>query len=185
MRRFIPFFGAAVFGCMACYGAGVGFPPAKTCISPDLKWTIRCVSEDQRDGTTRRTLLLSRLGSSEGVAIWFTERSCDVLWQDDGPQIAITDWTGSSIAEIFLVEAPGTTKARRLEIQNVKTFVHTDELDGHIYHEALKWESDHELLIRIFGHTDENPSHGFAYYLSVNVESQIAKLVRKADAEEG
>jgi hypothetical protein len=166
--------------CVAVCGAGTNFPTFSSCSSPDWLWTIYSVASP--DG---HTLHLSKLGSSENVAILKTERSCDVLWSNDGQRLAITDWSGSNLSDIYIVEVSEPRKTVRLEVRDLWRIVSPDELDGHIYFEALNWNGPHELEIRAFGHTDENPSHGFAYYLLVDLVSGSAKMLRRVGAEHG
>jgi len=68
-------------------------------------------------------------------------------------------------------------------VKDVSKIAKESELTGHCYYEALRWESSEQLLIRIFGHVDENPSRGFAYYLSVDTRSGIATVVKKENDE--
>jgi hypothetical protein len=93
------------------------------------------------------------------------------------------DWTGSSDAEIFLVDVTEPLKAVPLEVKNIRVIAEKAELEGHCYNEAVKWEGPRQLLIRVFGHTDESHGHGFTYYLSLNTASGFAKLVKKFDEE--
>jgi hypothetical protein len=170
-----------VLTAVACNAAGLNFPSVRSSISPDLRWLVRCVTEEQRDGFLH-SVLLSRFGTTKEALVWSCARSCDVLWSADSERLAITDWTGSSLSEIYIVER-SAPKARRLEVAAIEKLIQKDELEGHCYFEALRWEAEHQLAIRIFGHTDENPAHGFAYYLSVDTLSGVAKLVKKEDQE--
>src|SRR5665213_3360313 len=88
---------------IASHAAGVTFPstPSRTCASPNLRWCIRCETQKQGDGYIH-TLFLSRLGERDKVPVWVSARRCDALWSDDSQHIAITDWAGSNVAEIFL-----------------------------------------------------------------------------------
>jgi hypothetical protein len=164
------------------FGAGINFPTESSCISPDLRWSIRCVTEEQSDGYLHK-LYLSRFLTNKEVAIYASGRNCDVLWSDDGERLAITDWLGSNVSEIYLIDVSLPTKAVPLAVNDVQKIVQKDELEGHCYYEALKWEAPHRLIIRIFGHTDENSSHGFAYYLSVDTLSGVARFVKKENEE--
>ena len=166
-----------ILTAVVCNAAGISFPSGRWSVSPDFRWVVRCVSEERADGFLH-TVLLSRFGEKKEEPLWAFDRSCDVLWSDDSQRLAITDWTGSSLSEVYVTEI-STPKAHRLEVAKVQQLVPKEELEGHCYFEALRWEAEHRLAIRIFGHTDENPSHGFAYYLSVDTISGDAKLVKK------
>ena len=170
---------------MVGYAAGVNFPvtPARICSSPDLQWRIRCETGEQSNGGALHTLFLSKLGEAKEVSIWASGRRCDALWSADSQRIALTDWAGSNVAGIFLVQVAAPSKAVKLEVKNIQVIAQKVELRGHCYYEAMKWEGAHQLLIRVFGHTDENRGHGFTYYLSVDTASGLAKLVKKFDEE--
>ena len=170
-----------LFSAAACFAAGTNMPTSRISASPDSRWLVRCVTTKQSDGFLH-TILLSHAGTKKEEAIWQATRSCDVLWSDGGEHLAITDWTGSSLSEIQIVDL-AAAKVHLLEVAGVKKLIQKEELEGHCYYEALRWESPRRLQIRIFGHTDENPSHGFAYYLSVDTQSGGATLVKKEDQE--
>lgn len=165
-----------------CCAAGTNFPTARTCLSPDLRWQIRCETMPQSDGGYRHTLQLGRFATSDAKPVWVSERSCDVLWSGDSQRFAVTDWTGSNVAEIFLVEL-ATTKAIPLDVKSAQALILPAELAGHCYYEALRWETPQRLRIRVFGHTDENPSHGFTYYFSIETDSGRATLIKHHNEE--
>lgn len=175
---------ALVFALAGSAGAGgINFPNARVSVSPDFKWIARCVTTKQGDGYLH-AVLLGPFGKSEATRIWGCDRSCDILWPDDSQRLAITDWTGSSLSEICVVDV-SKPDPKRLDVLGIETLIPRDELQGHCYYEALRWENRRRLLIRVFGHTDENPSHGFAYYLSVDTANGAGKLIRQSDAEDG
>ena len=99
--------------------------------------------------------------------------------------MAITDWVGSNASDIYFLDATNPANATRLEIWNVQQLVPSGELAGHCYYEALSWVGENQLNIRIFGHTDENPSHGFSYYISVDTTSGTGTLLRRMGTENG
>lgn len=163
------------------YAAGLNFPTVRGSVSPDLRWQVRCDTQKAGDGY-HHAVLLSRFSSQKEVVVWRSGRSCDVLWSGDSQRLAITDWTGSNLSEIWLVDV-SAPEARRLEIAGIEKLVQKSELEGHFYYEALRWESERCIAIRCFGHTGENPSHGFAYYFSVDIDSGVARLVKKENQE--
>jgi len=119
-----------------------------------------------------------------GRPIWTSGRSCDVLWDKSSRRVAITDWTGSNIAGIYIADLQSAAYAVPLEVVNIKGIVTAEELEGHCYFEALAWADDVKLSIRAFGHTDTNPSHDFCYFLTVDTTTGQATLVRKEDRED-
>src|SRR5438045_278852 len=92
----------AASSCGIC--AGVDFPNQTSCMSPGLSWRIRCETAKQGDGYLHR-LFLSHFPSSKEEAFFASGRHCDVLWNDNDQILTITDWSGSSAAEIYLIEA--------------------------------------------------------------------------------
>ena len=177
MKTLLLWFALLAAGASIGICAGVKFPSKDMCASPDLQWKIHCATQKQTDGYLHR-VMLTRRAVSIGECIFEANRSCDVLWRPDSRALAITDWSGSSTAEIYLVEVSQPSKAIPLVVTDVERFIQKRELEGHCYYEALEWKSSHTLLIRVFGHTDENPSHEFTYFLSVETNSGEAKLVR-------
>ncbi len=171
----------------AAFGAGFGFPGDidRKCVSPDQLWYIRCESVAQDDGSGLHTLFLNRVGDSRSVPIWTSNRCCDALWSEDSRRIAVTDWTGSNVAEIFLVDVANPARATPLDVTNIHAIASNAELGGHCYYEAIAWEGRESLLIRVFGHTDEmhRENHGYTYYLSVDTKSGQAKVIMKINAE--
>ena len=164
-------------------GAGISFPNKTSCVSPDLKWQIVRRSEPQKDSSSIHRLFLSRFGSQKESYLYGFDRSCEVLWTDNGERLAITDWLGSSLSDVYLVETDPIV-VTRLEIPDISKIVLPEDLDAsHVYWEAFKWEAPNQLLVRIFGHTDvQGPrNHAFTYYLLVDINSKETTLKRKED----
>ena len=160
--------------CLAAGGAGVNFPSSSISVSPDGLWSVHCVTAPSGAEPIHQ-LFLIRGKSATGVPIHATPRNCDVLWCSNGQRLAVTDHVGSNVSEIYLVDVSSPGQAQRLEIKNLDKIVPKDELEGHCYLEALRWGNSLHLEIRIFGHTDENPSREFAHHLEVDLVTSIAK----------
>ena len=167
---------------LSVLGVGVNFPSTQKSVSPDGRQTIYCATEKLSDGYAHK-IFLAATGSKAKHLVWIANRHCDVLWRQDSQVLAITDWSGSSTAEIYLHKVGSTEMAEPLRIWNLSELVSRSELDGHYYAEALSWNSPTNLVIRVFGHTDDNPSHGFSYYLSVDIGSEKAILLKKTSSE--
>ena len=176
LRAFLPLLSAAV-----SFGAGVSFPSTESSVSPDRHWVVRCQTAKQGDGYLHK-ILLRRVDALLEAQVYASGRSCDVLWSTAGDKLAITDWSGSNISEIYIVEN-SKASCRPLVVGEADKLILRDELEGHIYHEALRWEGPSQLLIRIFGHTDANPSHGFAYYFLIDITTGGAKFIKKGNTE--
>ena len=96
-----------------------------------------------------------------GAVVWSYSfaRSAEALWSPDGTALAVTDYAGSNIAELFLIfpERP----QRTVNIQNETTrnlgllpsVVHND----HVYFEAVRWKDAETLMFRIWGQGDHDP----------------------------
>lgn len=160
----------------------MNFPSEKACVSPNCKWEVRCRSTQQGDGGWLHRLFLGPLGATEPVFIYASGRNCDVLWSKDSRRIALTDWSGSNLSEIYIVDVP-THTVQLLEIPGLSHPLSKEELDGHIYWEAMQWDAADRLQIRVFGHTDEAQGHAFTYFFSVNIISKEITLLRQASEE--
>lgn len=163
-------------------GAGIQFPTKNACVSPDRLWLVRSQTEEQKDGSGLHRLFLSRLGSEAQTFVYASGRCCDVLWSAGGERFAITDWAGSNVSDIYLVEVSPVIVSR-FEIPDISAYLLQTEREGHLYWEAMKWETPNRLLVRIFGHTDEAEGHGFTYFFSIDINSREAVLIRKTDEE--
>jgi len=139
------------------------------------------VTVKQDDGYLHK-ILLRRFDALLETQIYASGRHCDVLWSTVGDKLAITDWSGSNHSEIYIVESSNAS-CRPLVVEEADKLISKDELEGHCYHEALSWDGASKLLIRIFGHTDANPSHGFSYYFLVDVATGSAKFIKKGNDE--
>ena len=161
---------------------GVNFPTKQSCDSPDSRWSVKCVTETE-GGSFLHKLFLIRHGETLKKFVYASGRNCDVLWCGDSQRFAITDWLGSNCSDVFIatVTEPGTPVS--LRVRGLDKIIQKAELQGHCYREAMRWEDSKRLNIRIFGHTDENPSHGFTYYLLVDVSTGTAKLLKKENKE--
>ena len=189
MRILASIFLFVVTGGVDGQAAGAAFPgdTKAVSVSPNKQWSVRCESQDQSDGAALHALFLSLVGGAKVVPVWTSGRWCEPLWSADSQRIAVTDWVGSNVSEILLIDLATPSKAVSLDVQNIQAIVSKVELTGHCYYEAVAWEGSQELLIRVFGHTDESEreGRGFTYYLSVNTASGLARLVMKIDAEMG
>lgn len=165
-----------------CLCAGTNFPTQKSCVSPNLKWVVRCQSEKLSDGGFLHRLFLSRLGSNDETFVYASGRNCDVLWSEGGERFAVTDWLGSNLSDIYVVEV-FTKNVWRFEAPDISKVLLKEEREGHIYWEAVKWEQPNRMLVRVFGHTDEAKGHGFTYYFSVDINSRESVLIRKTNEE--
>jgi len=107
------------------------------------------------------------------------------VWSTDSSRFAITDWAGSSASEIFVGDAV-SAKPSLMQSFGMERYLLKEELDGHIYYEALAWEDASALQVRVFGHTDEpaKPNHGFTYFFRIDFAAKSATLLRRTLRED-
>jgi hypothetical protein len=126
-----------------------------------------------------RLLLVSTDGSSRELRRF--DRHCDTLWSADSSRIAVTDWLGSNLSDVFIYSVTNSRSGISLADLLPKDTLAQTEIRGHCYYEAVKWLDDHRLRIRVFGHTDEFRSHGFEYAYLFDLSSQrFEKVTAKA-----
>jgi len=159
------------------FAEGVPFPSVSTNISPNKLWEIRSEQDKKNDGAY--SLILRNRKTGVERRIFSGDRWCEVLWAAGDDKIAITDWLGSDSSEILLQNTSQEERAKPLADAAARAFLTKDELVGHCYWEALKWESGGQLRIRVFGHTDENPGHEFVYEFIFDPNKKSAILVKK------
>jgi hypothetical protein len=165
-------------GTTCAFAEGVSFPSASTNITPNRLWEIRSEQDKKNEGAY--SLILRNRKTGVELRIFSGDRWCEVLWAAGDNKIAITDWSGSNSSEILLQNTNQRETAKPLADAAARAFLTKDELVGHCYWEALKWESRGQLRIRVFGHTDnENPGHQFAYEFIFDQDKKTAILVKK------
>jgi hypothetical protein len=143
-------------------GAGYQFPSDGVSKSPNAKWKVVCKSPaNDNPDSGHRLFLVSTDGS--GRELRHFDRHCDVLWSADSLHVAVTDWLGSNLSDIFIYTVTNSQAGISLGDLSPKDALPQAETRGHCYYEAMKWLDDHHLQIRVFGHTDEARSHDFEY----------------------
>ena len=143
-------------------GAGVQFPSEVSIKSLDGKWQVACKSSGESDEQSGHLLLLKRIGVAS-VELRRFDRHCDNIWSPDSSHLAVTDWLGSNMSDVFIYSV--TNSATGISVGDLfpKGTISEAELRGHCYFEATKWLDHHRLRIRVFGHTDEVHAHSFKH----------------------
>ena len=159
------------------FAEGVPFPSGNTNISPNKLWEIR--SEQDKKNKGDYSLILHNRKTGVERRIFRGDRWCEVLWAAGDDKLAITDCLGSNSSEILLLNTSQQETAKPLADDTARAFLTENELVGHCYWEALKWESGSQFRIRAFGHTDEHQGHEFAYEFILDPDKKSAKLVKK------
>ena len=164
---------------LAALAAGQKFPSNNSSRSPDSKWKLICKSPGNGAAEyNHRLLLLGTDGSSRELRQF--DRSCDILWSADSSHVAVTDWLASDMSDIFIYTVTNSQSGTSLGDLFPKDALPQAEMHGHCYYEAMKWLDGHRLRIRIFGHTDESPSHEFEHIFVFDLSSQrFEKLTAK------
>lgn len=163
----------------ASRGNGVSFPETKSCVSPDLRWRITCESKISTDGSGLHSLYATRLDGTGRALVHASGRWCEVLWNPGCDTVAVTDWEGSNASTVFVIDLNAPERKQDIGdiVPSISQQLGHDEREGHIYWEALKWESPHVMLLRVFGHTDEAHGHAFCYTFRVDLgDRTLARL---------
>jgi hypothetical protein len=157
-----------------CYGAGCDFPTSASCPSPDKHWELRCKSSVAKDGTSLNVLLLRATGTENEEEIYRFERSCNVLWSKDSRQIALTDWLGSNVSEIFIIGINPPLQATAISeiVGNMGPYLSKEKRAGHVYYEALEWLGANRLKMRVFGHLDTPPYSDFDHQFICDIDQK-------------
>lgn len=134
-------------------GAAVQFPSAARSKSPDGKWQVECKSEEA-NAESVHSLLLKRVGGTS-VELRRFDRHCDTLWSPDSSHLAVTDWLGSNMSDVFVYSVSNSASVKSLSDAFPTNAIPSVELRGHCYFEAIKWVDRFHLRFRVFGHTDE------------------------------
>jgi hypothetical protein len=156
---------------LCAVGAGYQFPSDGVSKSPNGKWSIVCKSPETHDPESGHRLILVSIDGSSREFRHF-DRQCDVLWSADSSHVAVTDWLGSNLSDIFICMVTNSRSAISLGDLFPKDALAQAETRGHCYYEAVKWLDEHRLQIRVFGHTDEVASHEFEHVYIFDLSSQ-------------
>jgi hypothetical protein len=178
--RLMPIFLLSILNISLCNGAGCQFPSTIICSSLDKRWELRCKSSKDVDGGYLNILILHAQETSKEFEIYRFDRSCDALWSKDSRYLALTDWLGSNVSEIFIVAIipPFRAKAISEVVGNTGPFLSKEEREGHIYYEALQWLDNSKLRIRAFGHTDVPPYNEFEHQFICDIVRGNSVLVK-------
>jgi len=103
--------------------------------------------------------LLKSLRTGEVIWSYPFGRSAEALWSPDGIALAITDYAGSNIAELFLVfpERPKQTVNLQDETARSLGLLPSVVQNDHVYFEAIRWQDPETLLFRVWGQGDHDP----------------------------
>jgi hypothetical protein len=151
---------------------GFRFPSTRASQSPDGKWKLVCESPKNGDENGTHRLILTRPGKTASTELRRFDRGCDVLWSPDSSHVALTDWLGSNISDVFIYAVTNPVTSISLQELFPNGTIPETEIRGHCYFEATRWLDHNRLSLRIFGHTDEVKSHGFEYSYIFHVSTR-------------
>jgi hypothetical protein len=148
---------------LPAFGSGVKFPSQASvkAKSPDGKWWVVWNDPSGHQSDPGHRLLLRSKATTFELRRF--DRACDVLWSPDSSRIAVTDWLGSNLSDVFIYSPENQGLGKSLRDLFPGTAISEPELTGHCYFAATKWLDGHRLGIRVFGHTDEVHAHTFEH----------------------
>ena len=168
---------ALLLAAITALGAGAQFPSAASNKSPDGRWRVACKSPEDNSG---HSLILERSGGAT-VELRHFGRACDALWSPDSSRLAVTDWLGSNMSDVFIYSVTNAATGKSIAELFPKGAIPDAELKGHCYFEAAKWMGPHHLQVRVFGHTDEAHAHSFEHAYVFDLRSgRFEKVSNKA-----
>jgi hypothetical protein len=147
--------------------APVSFPEAASeAVSPNGQFAVVNVDSDAEP---HHTLFLENRQTKARQKLMDYERHVEVLWNPNSTTLAVTDYAGSNIAECLLFSVSDPRQPENVADVLRKTIKNSKELailrkGGHTYWRAVRWTSPHTLVVKVWGHTDENPSQSFEYF---------------------
>jgi hypothetical protein len=140
----------------AVQAAGLNFPGEHPeVLAPGGKYSVRYQLVEAKGPYGPHGLFLVNKESGESKLILGFERSADVLWSPDGQFLAVTNWFGSNVSEVFIFKVATIEKAdiRGVLKKNIGVFPWTTDIENlSEYFEALSWETPSRLKFLVRGH---------------------------------
>jgi len=169
------------FAATQAWGRGIAYPQNSYALTPNGRWEISCRTTEDGNGGGLHALYATRRGTKEAGPFYASDRWCEVLANEINDTVAVTDWEGSSIADVFIVDLREPAKRQALGeiVPKLAEALAPEERGGHCYWEALAWEGANVLAVQAFGHTDEAHGHAFRYKFTVSLAAGTFLLERK------
>ncbi len=164
---------------VSALAGGVQFPSkvSAKAFSPHHKWWVVCSSREVSQFESPHVLVLMNKAAS--FELRHFDRGCDVLWSPDGSHLAITDWLGSNLSDVFVYSPLHPTEGRSLRDTFPSGTIPESELRGHCYFEATKWIDAQHLRVRVFGHVDAADGREFEHRYVFDLRSRSFRQVGK------
>jgi len=141
--------------------------------SPQGRYMVLSCERPDRSATPRE-FRLKDLRTGEVTWIYPFGRSAEALWSPDGAALAITNYAGSNIADLFLVFPERPQQVVNLQGETARSLglLPSVAQNDHVYFEAVAWKDPETLLFRIWGQGDHDPQgfdESFEYRLGGEV----------------
>jgi len=132
--------------------------------------------ERPRHSEAPREFRLKDLQTGQVTWVYPIGRAAEALWSPDGAALAITDYAGSNIADLFLVfpERPQQTVNLQGETARSLGLLPSVAQNDHVYFEAVAWKDPETLLFRIWGQGDHDPQ-GFDESFEYRLGGKVAR----------
>ena len=129
----------------------LSFPGVEEAAAPTGPFVLRYIKPASSE-SEHEVRIVDR---SKGSSCWSYRflRQVDALWSSDGGAVALTDWTGSNLADLIVVFP--TQKCRAVSIPDAlvrslgKSVLPKDS--NHMYYEATSWRTPTVLEFKVWG----------------------------------
>jgi hypothetical protein len=158
---------AVLLAGIPALSASAQFPSADSSKSPHRKWQVTCKSSEDNSG---HLLVLTRIGGAS-VELRLFGRHCSTLWSEDGSHLAVTDWLGSNMSDVFIYSVTNAATGKSLADLLPKGAIPREQLGGHCYFEATNWIDPRHLRVRVFGHTEQARGRSFEHVYVFDLRS--------------
>ncbi len=140
-----------------------------------ITWKMGSLTEEKP-----HQLFLKNLANGRKSKLFEFYRQIDVLWAPDGKYVAITDWTGSNVAQI-LIFLPGKKKIVDLAESLYRSLGQHPDISNsvHVHFEAVSWNGPRKLLFRVSGDLPDDGaggSRGFEHHFEFELSGAVREL---------
>jgi dipeptidyl aminopeptidase/acylaminoacyl peptidase len=104
------------------------------------------------------------------------ERNVHIGWAPRGRVFFLNDNLGSNESEAYIYFSGAGPRLDLGKLIDQQFPVADDWKRGHHYFNGVRWISAQTLLVKRFGHTDENPSKAFTICYLVNTTGHVTRL---------
>lgn len=141
----------------------ISFPgPAKSAKSPDGRYAV--LNKDDENRQPAHSLFLTELQSkSKEKLLYSYGRHVSVLWSPKSAALIVNDYEGSDASRPLLFTAPWNDqpldlRAKLIHFLRSRKIAKSVEQNDHVYFSAERWLSGDEILCKVTGYGEANPS---------------------------